>query len=122
MRVMSRLVALLAALLMTASTAGADWLLCDGSARSSAARHACCDDMQMRVSAQQASSCCALSEQSRDRAPVEARLVPQPAAAVAMPRLPAAPERALRSRWLDVAVAPPAQSVPIYLQQRSLLI
>jgi hypothetical protein len=117
---MIRTTALVIAILLASSTAGAEWLLCAGSPRATAARHACCKDMQMVVTADQAAGCCTLSGQTRDRAPVEVvyqPLVTLPLLATPRPVVLVRPQRhSVRSSVLH----PP--SVPLYLRERTLLI
>jgi hypothetical protein len=118
---MKRGLAIVLALILTGAPAGAEWLLCTGSI-SPASSHACCREMQMVVTPEQATSCCTMSEQTRDRAPVGPRLAPV-MSLVAPSELLVLDLPTLRdSRPRVRSAVSHAPSVPLYLQQRSLLI
>jgi hypothetical protein len=117
-----RLVALVLAGLFLASAASTAWAHCTGWSPSVADRHACCRSGAMETVAR-ATACCAMSEQSDDSGPAEARVAagpvkmarhaPQPVALVMPgPALPLPPP----------VVVPAFSSVPLYLRQLSLLI
>ena len=119
---MTRLTALLLALLFTASTAGAEWVLCAAPARTAAASHACCADMEMAVNAEDAAACCAVSQQTRERGPLESSLASAPAIAVPPLAVNAVSFVPVPSSLRAHSSAPLASSTPIYLHHRTLLI
>lgn len=117
-----RLVAFVLAGLFLTSAASAAWAQCAGWSPSVADRHACCRGGALASEAR-ATACCAMSEQSDDSSPVEARVA-------------ATPVKVARSALLPVPLAIPGYTValhasipvrtftavPLYLQQVSLLI
>ena len=118
---MNRLLSLALALLFTVATAGAEWLLCAPLGRS-AATHVCCKDMQMVVTADEAASCCALSQQTRERAPVEPRMVQGPSLPVPVDVVARQPDPSPARHPGARGSVSRAPAVPLYVQQRSLLI
>jgi hypothetical protein len=118
----NRLMALVLAGMFLTSAASAAWAHCIGGALSVADAHACCRSGAMATETR-ATACCAMSDQSGDRGPIEARVTSGALKAVrhdAPPVALAIP--ACASALHAPIVTHTSGSVPLYLRQVSLLI
>ncbi|MBM3817846.1 MAG: hypothetical protein FJW14_02340 [Acidimicrobiia bacterium] len=117
-----RLVALVLAGLFLTSAASAAWAHCVGWSSSVADRHACCRGGAMAPEAR-ATACCAMSQQSDESGPVEARVAAAPVKMVRHAPQPVALVVPGPAPAFHAPVAVPAfDSVPLYLRQSALLI
>jgi hypothetical protein len=118
-----RLVALVLAGVFLTSAASTATEQCAGWSRSVADAHACCRTGAMTRDAR-ATACCAMTQQSGDAGPIEARVAAVPITYVRH----AAPSFAVAVTVSAAAVpdarprVPGPSSVPLYLRQLSLLI
>lgn len=116
---MRKVIALLVAVLMVASTIDAASFACVGPFPTVASSHSCCPEGAAMTAPSPA--CCAMAQDTAQRGPAEARVDPPVLQVVLIGAgavQPAAPTHGAQTR--GAPHLPPA--VPLYLQQLSLLI